>query len=468
MMPKKTAFNTPVLDAALEYLDRGFSIIPVKKDKTPLLKWKEFQSRLPSYDEVCGWWAKWPDANVAIVCGKISGIFCVDADGPEGIEWMKIYLPYTSVYGITAKGLHGIYRIPENAVIGNKVRLAPEVDIRGEGGYFVAEPSVHESGHVYRFQIDMGGWDDLPEYKPPQSTQAKASPGPGNLNLDLSAAKTSPINEPVPKGSRNHTLTQLVGKWVSMGLEPEEVRALADSWNNKNLVPIGSDPREKHEIQKTIDSIVKTHQKNHPTHEPVQISEAPVFTPYIEKETNIPESVLSPGGMLSELMEYADDSCAVSHPVFNLAGAIATIGTLVGQKFMTDTGLRTNFYNIVLGYAGAGKDAPQAAFQHLLSQTYAANCIGPNSVTSEPAILKHIQHADKARCLMFLDEIGLLLKGVKAERSAAKEVPAMLMQLFSGINRSFIHQTVCDPGQPGCEMASSQPVRCINATKILG
>ena len=41
------AHNT-MLDAALEYLDQGFSVIPVKRsDKRPYVKWEEFQHRLP-------------------------------------------------------------------------------------------------------------------------------------------------------------------------------------------------------------------------------------------------------------------------------------------------------------------------------------------------------------------------------------------------------------------------------------
>jgi hypothetical protein len=421
MMPNPQV--TPVLDAALEYLDLGFSVIPVGHDKKPLIKWKEFQSRRPSADEIEDWFVQWPEANIAIVCGKISGIFCVDADGPSGIEWMNIYLPKTTVYSITAKGLHAIYLIPPNSVIRNFVRLAPEVDIRGEGGYFVAPPSIHESGHVYRWQFDLNGWDDIVEYRPPVSQIPQQG-------IDLSAVKTQPTGEGVQKGARNNTLSQLVGKWIHIGLDPDEIWTLAQSWNQNND-PVLSES----ELKKTVDSIHVTNQRNHPSHTPIQIAELPDLTELPTQ--NIPADLLYPDGLLSDLMEYIDQSTACSHPIFNLAGAISVIGTLVGQKFQTETGLRTNFYCIVLGYAGSGKDAPQQALQNLLMRSKAYHVCGPNTMTSDAAILRYLQHPEKARCVLFLDEIGLLLKGIRNERSAAREVPAMLMQLFSSVNRPF-------------------------------
>ena len=89
-----------ILNAALEYLDRGFSVIPVKQaDKRPcLMTWKEYQTRQPTVDEVKKWWRIWPDANVAIITGTISGIFVVDADGPSGIKWVENNCPKTGVY----------------------------------------------------------------------------------------------------------------------------------------------------------------------------------------------------------------------------------------------------------------------------------------------------------------------------------------------------------------------------------
>ena len=44
-----------IKEQALRYLAKGLSIIPVGKDKRPLVKWEEFQKRQPTTDEVEQW-----------------------------------------------------------------------------------------------------------------------------------------------------------------------------------------------------------------------------------------------------------------------------------------------------------------------------------------------------------------------------------------------------------------------------
>lgn len=50
----------------------------------------------------------------------------------------------------------------------SRTRLAPEVDVRGEGGYVVCWPSLHPTGWRYEWWFTSGleGWDDLAEFDP--------------------------------------------------------------------------------------------------------------------------------------------------------------------------------------------------------------------------------------------------------------------------------------------------------------
>ena len=69
------------LQAALEYHKRGRSVIPVKLDKTPYIKWKLYTQELPNEDEIRCWWDQFPDANIGLVCGKVSdGLAVLDVD----------------------------------------------------------------------------------------------------------------------------------------------------------------------------------------------------------------------------------------------------------------------------------------------------------------------------------------------------------------------------------------------------
>lgn len=72
------------LDAALNYLKKGFSLIPVNPaNKKPFTKWEEFQKHRPTSDEISLWWKDHPKAMVGIVTGKLSGLCVVDIDEPE-------------------------------------------------------------------------------------------------------------------------------------------------------------------------------------------------------------------------------------------------------------------------------------------------------------------------------------------------------------------------------------------------
>ena len=49
------------LNAALEYLDEGLSVIPIHAEtKRPAIKWRDYQSRLPTEEEVTDWFTTWP------------------------------------------------------------------------------------------------------------------------------------------------------------------------------------------------------------------------------------------------------------------------------------------------------------------------------------------------------------------------------------------------------------------------
>tara|TARA_B100001964_G_scaffold167909_1_gene184421 strand:+ start:1558 stop:2022 length:465 start_codon:yes stop_codon:yes gene_type:complete len=142
-------------EAALEYLEMGWSVIPIKgiayaqgdteeekarDSKKPLISWLEFQKRHPTKEEIRRWWKKYPDANVAIVTGKISGIVVVDFDSKEAIEFAKKNNFDKAPLVETKRGYHAYYKYQEG--VGNKVNVAGvKLDLRGDGGYVIAPPS---------------------------------------------------------------------------------------------------------------------------------------------------------------------------------------------------------------------------------------------------------------------------------------------------------------------------------------
>ena len=135
-----------MFEIAKKYLAKNISVIPVGKDKKPLINWKEYQTRLASQSEAFEWWQKWPDANIGIVTGKISGITVIDVEAGGDIS----RFPSTTIIRTGGGGWHLYYQYC--AGMENKTRVFPLTDVRGNGGFVVAPPSIHSSGKKYEVE----------------------------------------------------------------------------------------------------------------------------------------------------------------------------------------------------------------------------------------------------------------------------------------------------------------------------
>ena len=140
-------------EAAIEYLKRGLSVIPVASDKKPLIQWQEFQTRQASEEEVNGWFNKFPEANIGIVTGKLSNLTVVDCDSQMAIEYF-----YTGYHGKTPcvktpKGMHFYFSYQEG--VRNAGRITDHIDLRSEGGFVICPPSKNSNGLAYRFINDL-------------------------------------------------------------------------------------------------------------------------------------------------------------------------------------------------------------------------------------------------------------------------------------------------------------------------
>jgi len=143
-----------LLDHALSYLlDRDFSIIPVRPDKKPFIKWEDFQKRKPTVEEIKEWWTRWPEANIGIVTGAISGVVVIDVDKPEeGMRAVSEYLQTSKIPTATTPrgGYHLYFKAPEKP-LSNKAGTPQGCDFRGEGGYIIAPPSSNGTGKGYKW-----------------------------------------------------------------------------------------------------------------------------------------------------------------------------------------------------------------------------------------------------------------------------------------------------------------------------
>ena len=111
----------------------------------------------PDPETIRQWWTRWPSANVCIATGSVSGVVVLDVDprhgGDESVKVLQDSHPAfseTPVSRTGGGGLHFFFQHPGRRVP-NKVGLLPGIDIRGDGGFVIAPPSLHVSGEVYKW-----------------------------------------------------------------------------------------------------------------------------------------------------------------------------------------------------------------------------------------------------------------------------------------------------------------------------
>lgn len=160
-MPANTTSGTApskVLLAALEYVEIGWPVFPCNPlDKRPLTT-HGFKDATLDPNIVRSWWQQWPNAMIGVPMGSRSGVFCVDLDRKEGghdgvLTWAGLTAKHgnvaTRMHITPSTGMHaifiyqdGIRNIPLN-------KLAPGIEIKGEGGYIVVPPSQMANGKQY-------------------------------------------------------------------------------------------------------------------------------------------------------------------------------------------------------------------------------------------------------------------------------------------------------------------------------
>jgi hypothetical protein len=138
-----------LLKHALLYSQKGMHVFPVKpKGKTPLTK-NGFKDASIDFDQIVKWWTQWPDANIGIATGKISGFWVLDIDGEYPEDWPAVGASPTVK---TARGAHCYFKYPDGQEVKSQNKIQGEdIDIKGDGGYIIAPPSVHPSGVCYEF-----------------------------------------------------------------------------------------------------------------------------------------------------------------------------------------------------------------------------------------------------------------------------------------------------------------------------
>jgi hypothetical protein len=177
------AMDNQNLSAALALRDHGIAIFPVDPEKKPRpgVRWRD--DATTDAARIWSWWRRWPDSMPAFEPGR-HGLLAVDCDRkpgrPDGVagfemlavahsadprEWPTIETP--------SGGRHVFFAQGDRGLTNRRGSLPAGIDIRGSGGYVVAEGSIRPDGTDYHAlpgcdglltAIDAQAMPDLPDW----------------------------------------------------------------------------------------------------------------------------------------------------------------------------------------------------------------------------------------------------------------------------------------------------------------
>ncbi|WP_337007296.1 MULTISPECIES: bifunctional DNA primase/polymerase [unclassified Microbacterium] len=256
-------------EAARHYVLLGVPVFPcVPGEKRPLVA-HGFKEASKDPVQVAAWWRRWPEANIGIPTGPISGIEVVDVDvkgdPPRGpASWQQatqagLLVGRAAQVVTPSSGLHAYYPAAE-AEQRSWASGAAQLDFRGTAGYIVAPPSrVVVDGRPSAYELlDLSAGETWPvdavalrEFLDPRPAPVSWSAGPFRGTLEERAQRIAAWLEGQGEGERNQGLY-----WASCRLAENGASLLAAF---EALGPvaegIGLPPRE---IARTIRSAYRT------------------------------------------------------------------------------------------------------------------------------------------------------------------------------------------------------------------
>ena len=246
-----------LLKSAIWYAKHGYSVIPCSQEKKALVKWEAYQKEQPTLRQVEEWWEKFPDANIALITGKISNLTVLDADTEEAKNLIESYLPETFLTPIvkSPKGHHYYFTYQQD--IPNKANISKGLDARSEGGYIIAPPSKNGNGKEYQYLV---GINNVAVQLMPSSLFSYINSKLKDYIYTKSDDKdnmrqheTTSANISFNKGARDQTLFHVANCLVKGGMPEHEIEQLLTLIASKVCNP----PFPKNELLTKVQSALK-------------------------------------------------------------------------------------------------------------------------------------------------------------------------------------------------------------------
>ncbi len=263
------------LDSALAYAGLGWSVLPLHSvrggrctcgntcsniGKHPLgrLVPNGVHDATTAANVIRDWWRQCPDANVGIATGALSRLVVLDVDPRHGGDDSLAALlrehgdfPET-VENLTGGGGRHLVFVHPGVHVPNRAGLALGLDVRGDGGFIVAPPSLHLSGRRYLWAIGFRP-DETPLAELPAWFLERLCHGQTDGEARPTDEWVALVRDGANAGQRNDAVARLAGYLLRRRPAPRVVLELLRAWNESRCRPRLSDD----EITKTVDSIAR-------------------------------------------------------------------------------------------------------------------------------------------------------------------------------------------------------------------
>ncbi len=430
----------------------GVPVFPCDSNKRPLTR-HGFKDATADPAMIRRLFANRAAVMIGMPTGEVTAVVIVDVDvkgGREGQAWLDANshrLPQTWTVRTASGGLHLYFHWPEKPVRNSASKIAPGIDVRGDGGYVIAPPSPGYEVVNDAEVADVPDWllpSLLRQSVPPSAPVAHrprlehAGSAIGRVALD---ERCEQIRN-APDGGKHHAVNEAafaIGGIVSAGHLDESIawRALSDALSS--LLPLCRDQRAAQQTLRRAFQEGMAQPQHVPAPVPEAVHPAAQFLTSLyanrakqqAKPLVVPPEIMQPGGVLQMLVEECVRTALRPQPFLALGAAICAIGVLAGRQYRSRTDLRTNVYIAAVAESGGGKDHAPEVIRRCFDLAGLERYLGGENLASGRGMLSALeQHPAR---LFQIDEFGLFLHSVTGGKAPAHkaDIWSELMKLYS-------------------------------------
>lgn len=479
----------------------GVPVFPCAADKRPLTT-RGFKDASADPDAIRAMFNRPDAALIGVPTGAASGWCVVDVDvkeGARGMHWLNARsadLVATRRHKTQSGGLHLVFTVPDGVEVRNSAsRVAPGVDVRGEGGYVIAPPSPGYSVADASEPAEMPDWLVVACGKPERDDTAHLLASPANaerlrrsIEGGTAYGRTALENEcasisGAADGTKHERINRgayAIGGLVAAGELPEGEAFAALSGALAAILPACRDKRAaentlrrafedgKRAARQPPPEMVPPPEEVHPAAGLIAKLNARAAKAQA-KPLDVPPGIMDVDGALGLFVDHCNATAISPQPLLALAAGISMIGVLAGRKYRTATDLRTNVYTVGVAGSGGGKDHARKMVKKCLAAAGLTQYLGGEDIASGQAIYTALS---RHPCVLFqIDEFGNWLSGVLGPKAAAHKaaIAEGMKKLYSEAN-SFTRGTeYADQSRAGKPREDiQQPHACLHATTTPG